>query len=214
MTENATSAVKKQGSMKYVVILALSAGMAGLLYGYDTVSISGAIEFLRQAYNLSAGLQGLVISSIMIGGVVGVGFSGFLADKIGRRKVLLIGAACFFFAALWSAFTYTPWTLIAARIVGGVGIGLGLRTGHHLHHRMRSGQVPWHPELRIPAAHHPRHLPDQRHQLRHRQRGQPRLGHQLRLALDARHRLHPGGHLLPRAVPLPGIPALPHPVRS
>lgn len=124
MTENATSAVKKQGSMKYVVILALSAGMAGLLYGYDTVSISGAIEFLRQAYNLSAGLQGLVISSIMIGGVVGVGFSGFLADKIGRRKVLLIGAACFFFAALWSAFTYTPWTLIAARIVGGVGIGL------------------------------------------------------------------------------------------
>ncbi|MEE1294035.1 MAG: hypothetical protein VZR37_01685 [Bifidobacterium merycicum] len=73
MTENATSAVKKQGSMKYVVILALSAGMAGLLYGYDTVSISGAIEFLRQAYNLSAGLQGLVISSIMIGGVVGVG---------------------------------------------------------------------------------------------------------------------------------------------
>ena len=86
MTENTTSAVKKQGSMKYVVILALSAGMAGLLYGYDTVSISGAIEFLRQAYNLSAGLQGLVISSIMIGGVVGVGFSGFLADKIGRRR--------------------------------------------------------------------------------------------------------------------------------
>ncbi|WP_238556465.1 MFS transporter [Bifidobacterium thermacidophilum] len=92
MTENATSAAVKQGSMKYVVILALSAGMAGLLYGYDTVSISGAIEFLRQAYHLSAGLQGLVISSIMIGGVVGVGFSGFLADKIGRRKVLLIGA--------------------------------------------------------------------------------------------------------------------------
>ena len=60
----------------------------------------------------------------MIGGVVGVGFSGFLADKIGRRKVLLIGAACFFVAALWSAFTYTPWTLIAARIVGGIGIGL------------------------------------------------------------------------------------------
>ncbi|WP_291527326.1 sugar porter family MFS transporter [Bifidobacterium sp. UBA744] len=121
-TQNAPA--KQQGSMKYVVILALSAGMAGLLYGYDTVSISGAIEFLRQAYGLSSGMQGLVISSIMIGGVIGVGFSGFLADKIGRRKVLLIGAACFFFAALWSAFTYDPWTLIAARIVGGLGIGL------------------------------------------------------------------------------------------
>ncbi|MBM6700423.1 sugar porter family MFS transporter [Bifidobacterium pullorum subsp. saeculare] len=117
-------AAQKQGSMKYVVILALSAGMAGLLYGYDTVSISGAIEFLRQAYDLSSGMQGLVISSIMIGGVIGVGFSGFLADRIGRRKVLLIGAALFFAAALWSAFTYSPGTLIAARIIGGLGIGL------------------------------------------------------------------------------------------
>ena len=97
---------KREGSMKYVVILALSAGMAGLLYGYDTVSISGAIEFLAVHYNLSAAMQGLVISSIMIGGVLGVGVSGFLADKIGRRKVLLIGAACFFVSALVSAFTY------------------------------------------------------------------------------------------------------------
>ncbi len=62
----------------------------------------------------------MVISSIMIGGVVGVGFAGFLADKIGRRKVLLIGAACFFFAALWSAFTYSPWTLIAALVLSAV----------------------------------------------------------------------------------------------
>lgn len=86
MTENTTSAVKKQGSMKYVVILALSAGMAGLLYGYDTVSISGAIEFLRQAYNLSAGLQGLVISSIMIGGVIGVGFPASLPIRLAAAR--------------------------------------------------------------------------------------------------------------------------------
>ncbi|WP_269208410.1 sugar porter family MFS transporter [Bifidobacterium sp. AGR2158] len=115
---------KREGSMKYVVILALSAGMAGLLYGYDTVSISGAIEFLSAHYGLSAAMQGLVISSIMIGGVAGVGVSGFLADKIGRRKVLLIGAAFFFVSALASAFTYDPTSLIVTRIVGGVGIGL------------------------------------------------------------------------------------------
>lgn len=56
--------------------------LTGLLYGYDTVSISGAIDFLRDKYALSPALQGLVISSIMIG----AGFSGFLSDKYGRRR--------------------------------------------------------------------------------------------------------------------------------
>ena len=48
--------------------------LTGLLYGYDTVSISGAIDFLQDKYALSPALQGLVISSIMIGGVIGAGF--------------------------------------------------------------------------------------------------------------------------------------------
>lgn len=52
--------------------------LTGLLYGYDTVSISGAIDFLQDKYALSPALQGPVISSIMIGGVIGAGFSGFL----------------------------------------------------------------------------------------------------------------------------------------
>lgn len=47
------------------------------------VSISGAIDFLQDKYALSPALQGLVISSIMIGGVIGAGFSGFLSDKYG-----------------------------------------------------------------------------------------------------------------------------------
>lgn len=51
-----------------------------------TVSISGAIDFLQDKYALSPALQGLVISSIMIGGVIGAGFSGFLSDKYGRRR--------------------------------------------------------------------------------------------------------------------------------
>lgn len=56
--------------------------LTGLLYGYDTVSISGAIDFLQDKYALNPALQGLVISSIMIG----AGFSGFLSDKYGRRR--------------------------------------------------------------------------------------------------------------------------------
>ena len=60
--------------------------LTGLLYGYDTVSISGAIDFLQGNYALSPALQGLAISSIIIGGVIGAGFSGFLSDKYGRRR--------------------------------------------------------------------------------------------------------------------------------
>ena len=60
--------------------------LTSLLYGYDTVSISGAIDFLQDKYALSPALQGLAISSIIIGGVIGAGFSGFLSDKYGRRR--------------------------------------------------------------------------------------------------------------------------------
>ena len=115
---------ESRGSGRYIVGLALSAGLAGLLYGYDTVSISGAIDYLTERYSLDPGMEGLIISSIMIGGVVGAGFSGFLSDRFGRRSILMWGASFFFVAALWSSMTFSPYDLIAARIFGGVGIGL------------------------------------------------------------------------------------------
>lgn len=122
--DTGVATTNKSGSTKFVVFLAISAGLAGLLYGYDTTSVSGAITYLNALWNLSDGMQGLIVSSIMIGGVVGVGVSGFVSDKFGRRPVLMVGAALFFMAALWSAATTTPGTLVTARIIGGLGIGL------------------------------------------------------------------------------------------
>ena len=116
--------IRTQGSGKYTFGLALSAGLAGLLYGYDTVSISGAIEFLRAKYGLDTLMEGFVISSIMLGAVIGAATAGFLSDKFGRRRILIIGGAFFFVAAIWSALTVGPIDLIAARMVGGYGIGL------------------------------------------------------------------------------------------
>jgi len=118
------TAVRPQGSGRYTFGLALSAGLAGLLYGYDTVSISGAIEFLRARYRLDTIMEGLVISSIMLGAIVGAAWAGFLSDRFGRRRVLIAGGWFFCVAAVWSALTFGPYDLIAARVIGGFGIGL------------------------------------------------------------------------------------------
>lgn len=102
----------------------MSAGLAGLLYGYDIVSISGAIEFLRARYGLSTLMEGLVVSSIMLGAVIGAATAGFLSDRFGRKRILIIGGAFFLVAAVWSALTIGPIALIVARVAGGYGIGL------------------------------------------------------------------------------------------
>lgn len=118
------TAIRTRGSGKYTFGLALSAGLAGLLYGYDTVSISGAIEFLRARYGLSTLMEGLVVSSIMLGAVIGAATARFLSDRFGRKRILIIGGAFFLVAAVWSALTIGPIALIVARVAGGYGIGL------------------------------------------------------------------------------------------
>ncbi|CCU60475.1 arabinose-proton symporter AraE [Bacillus subtilis] len=117
--------VTRSHSMGFVILISCAAGLGGLLYGYDTAVISGAIGFLKDLYSLSPFMEGLVISSIMIGGVVGVGISGFLSDRFGRRKILMTAALLFAISAIVSALSQDVSTLIIARIIGGLGIGMG-----------------------------------------------------------------------------------------
>lgn len=111
--------VTRSHSMGFVILISCAAGLGGLLYGYDTAVISGAIGFLKDLYSLSPFMEGLVISSIMIGGVVGVGISGFLSDRFGRRKILMTAALLFAISAIVSALSQDVSTLIIARIIGG-----------------------------------------------------------------------------------------------
>ncbi len=115
--------MQKKHSAWYVILVAASAGMAGLLYGFDTAVISGAIGYLQDLYNLSPAMEGWVISCVMIGGVTGVALSGFLSDKYGRKKLLMVSAVFFIISALGSAFAIDVTTLVLARILGGLGIG-------------------------------------------------------------------------------------------
>lgn len=107
----------------YVILIAVAAGVAGLMYGFDTAVISGAIGFLTEKYSLSPAMQGWVISCVMIGGVLGVAMSGFLSDKYGRKNIMFLSAILFIISALGSAFATGVTMLVWARIIGGFGIG-------------------------------------------------------------------------------------------
>lgn len=115
--------MKKKHSLWYVILVACAAGMAGLLYGFDTAVISGAIGYLEEIYQLSPAMKGWVISCVMIGGVTGVATSGYFSDRYGRRKILMVSAIFFIISAAGSAFATGVTMLVYARILGGLGIG-------------------------------------------------------------------------------------------
>lgn len=118
MTEN------KDGNNKFVIIAAAITAIGGLLFGYDTGVISGAILFIRDAFILSSTAQEIVVSAVLIGAVIGAAISGFLADKYGRRIMVILASIIFGLGAIFTALTPDVYTLIAGRI--GVGIAIGM----------------------------------------------------------------------------------------
>ena len=75
---------------RFVVVAAVITAIGGLLFGYDTGVISGAILFIREAFFLSSSAQEVVVSAVLIGAVIGASVSGTLADKYGRRIMIII----------------------------------------------------------------------------------------------------------------------------
>jgi SP family xylose:H+ symportor-like MFS transporter len=112
------------GSTGYVVLLTLVAALGGLLFGYDTAVISGAIGFLKQRFELNPTMEGWTASSALTGCIVGAAVAGILSDWLGRKKALVIAAVLFGISALGSAIPRTLTELIIARIIGGVGVGM------------------------------------------------------------------------------------------
>jgi SP family galactose:H+ symporter-like MFS transporter len=100
------------------------AALGGLLFGYDTGVISGAILFIREQFSLSAAMEEVVVSSVLVGAVVGAGLGGALTGRFGRRGMIILAGAIFTASALGTALAPTVSWLIAARIVSGVAIGI------------------------------------------------------------------------------------------
>lgn len=102
----------------------LTAALAGFLFGFDTVVISGAEKTIQSLWGLSPSLHGFAMASALYGTVVGSLFGGWPADRFGRRITLLWIGLLYIVGAIGSALAQNVAIFIAARFVGGLGIGI------------------------------------------------------------------------------------------
>ena len=93
----------RRGSLVYLTLVVLVATLGGLLFGYDTAVIAGAIGFLQTHFALSAAMKGWAASSALAGCVIGVAIAGLLSDRFGRRKTLMLAAVLFLISAVGTA---------------------------------------------------------------------------------------------------------------
>jgi SP family arabinose:H+ symporter-like MFS transporter len=110
-------------NMKFVYFISAIAAFGGLLFGYDTAVIAGAIGFIETKFQLSPAMTGWAASSAIWGCVIGAMGAGYMSDKFGRKKILIITAILFAISAIGAAIPTTLNQFVVARIIGGIGIG-------------------------------------------------------------------------------------------
>ena len=107
-----------------VVGLAGTAALGGFLFGFDSAVINGAAPAIKSTFGLSSLALGFTVSIALIGSAIGAWFAGLLAEKYGRRRVMLIAATLFIAAAIGQAFPFGIADLLMWRLLGGAGIGV------------------------------------------------------------------------------------------
>lgn len=121
----APSAIRRsrRGLTLSLGLAVLISAVGGIIFGYDTGIIGGAVIFIGQQMGLSNLMQGVVASASLLGGMVGALAAGPLADRYGRKLPLCVSGIAFAAGALFSAMTLEVHLLVAARILLGIGVG-------------------------------------------------------------------------------------------
>ncbi|MFD6424998.1 sugar porter family MFS transporter [Streptomyces sp. NPDC060198] len=108
----------------HVIFITAAAAMGGFLFGYDSSVINGAVEAIRDRYDIGSGTLAQVIAIALIGCAIGAATAGRIADRIGRIRCMQIAAVLFTVSAVGSALPFALWDLAMWRIIGGFGIGM------------------------------------------------------------------------------------------
>ncbi len=198
----------REGSLAYVAGVSIVAALGGLLFGYDTAVISGAIGFLQQRFALSPAWVGWAASSALVGCMLGVAGAGVLSDRLGRKKVLLLAAVFYLISAVGTALPPDIFWFVIYRIIGGIGVGAASMTVADVHRRDQPG-----PGARPDGDHQPVRDRDRNpagllRQLLHRRAGRPGMECRGGLALDVRLGGPAGAGAAGAAVLCPRVPAL------
>ena len=119
MNNNAKSDVNN-----FVRIAVGVAALGGLLFGYDTGVISGAILFVKAQFSLSSTMEEIVVSAVLVGAVIGAVIGGALTERFGRRALIIVAGIVFTLSAIGTALAPNVTWLIAARVASGLAIGI------------------------------------------------------------------------------------------
>lgn len=119
-----SSASARTGSSKYVILVAMMSALSGLLFGYDTGVISGAILLIKKQFMLSSLMQEIVISAVLLGAIFGTATSGMIGDKYGRKKTIIVSAFIFAIGGIITALAPDPIILCIGRVFLGVAVGV------------------------------------------------------------------------------------------
>jgi SP family galactose:H+ symporter-like MFS transporter len=109
---------------RFVKIAAAISALGGLLFGYDTGVISGAILFVKQDFLLSTIAEEFVVGAVLFGAIIGAIFGGAWSDRFGRRKILIAVALIFIFGGIGTALATSVVWLIVGRVIVGIAIGV------------------------------------------------------------------------------------------
>jgi len=123
MSESPTVESRQAGNTTYVFLVCVVAALGGLLFGYDTGVINGAIGPLKAHFTLDAKWEGWATGCALLGCALGAGAAGALSDRFGRKKVLILAAVMFLISAIGTAVPRAITAFIIFRIIGGVGVG-------------------------------------------------------------------------------------------
>lgn len=111
-------------SSSRILYWSVVSALAGFLFGFDTVVISGAEKTIQELWELSDTLHGIAMASALYGTVLGSVIGGWPTDRWGRRATLTWVGVLYFVSAVWSGLAPEVWSLIIARFIGGLGVGV------------------------------------------------------------------------------------------
>lgn len=121
--KSASIALMKNSSSK-LFLWSITAALAGFLFGFDTVVISGAEQTIQELWDLSPVLHGLAMSMALWGTVIGSLIGSWPTDRFGRKKTLLWIGILYLVSAVWSAMATDVHSFMVARFIGGLGVGI------------------------------------------------------------------------------------------